>query len=375
MYFSNISSAIPSTFPRSRQNFVVRTAPEMPASPNAKPQTALYQNGLNFVLQRSSGTSAAGQLGSLPHLLWVPSYPLQKGKRRRDAVEAVPLLIFLHGAGEIGADLNMLLNAEGASGSVPQLLARGGHPYLPQYMVVMPQSPIGWTSDDASAAVVQLVNAYLRITIATSNTSTSWVRADRRRVYLTGLSNGGAGALLAALSTPPGLFDAVVPVCGFGSASIGDRLVSQRLRSYFVHGANDQVVPVESSDVIFSRIAAAENASKRVSVLHAALGDVRRTVVSLGSVDEFAVYERHDRTPDPEGEGGSSAQGHAAWRVAYAAESLLWQWLQGAEREPIQQPHNNEQLPLDTPERPSLSTIPTATGAPLPTEEPADSDS
>jgi len=94
-----------------------------------------------------------------------------------------PLLVFLHGTGELGngtTDLPKLLD----NGSPPDLIANGQFPtsftvkgQTFSFIVISPQF-VAWPSDDDVDAVINYAIAHYRV--------------DTNRVYLTGLSMGGS---------------------------------------------------------------------------------------------------------------------------------------------------------------------------------------
>jgi len=169
--------------------------------------------------QQSAGRFEASV--ALDYLLHVPpSYD--------PAGDAVPLLLFLHGAGERGADVERL-KLHGP----PKLIAAGME--FPA-IVVSPQAPEGdwWTYrvNDLLALLDDIVERY---------------NIDEDRVYITGLSMGGYGtwALLQAASER---FAAAIPICGGGNAALARYGVALRQVPIRVfHGEADQVVPVQES--------------------------------------------------------------------------------------------------------------------------------
>jgi len=180
-----------------------------------------------------------------------------------DQKEAWPLLLFLHGAGERGDELN-LVKKHGP----PQLLEVGKD--LP-FIVVSPQCPSGrwWESEDLSALLDEIVEK---------------CKVDKDRIYVTGLSMGGfATWSLAAFS--PDRFAALVPICGGGDPNTAAKLAQVPI--WVFHGAKDPVVPVKRSE-------------EMVEALKRAGADVK-----------FTVY--------PEA-------GHDSWTETYA-NSGLYDWL------------------------------------------------
>ena len=71
---------------------------------------------------------------------------------------------------------------------------------------------------------------------------------DLSRIYITGLSLGGAGTWYIA-SKLPTVFAAVAPVCGFTGADDADRIATalKDLPIWIFHGEKDGAVPVEES--------------------------------------------------------------------------------------------------------------------------------
>jgi predicted peptidase len=142
-----------------------------------------------------------------------------------------PVLLFLHGAGERGTDVQKV-TVHGP----PKLRKLGKD--LP-FIIVSPQCPTDetWQSEPLLGLLDHVLEAY---------------QADRQRVYLTGLSMGGFGSW-GLLARHPDRFAAVAPVCGGGQ--IIDILLGgsrmPRLREIPVwafHGAKDNVVLPEESE-------------------------------------------------------------------------------------------------------------------------------
>lgn len=105
-----------------------------------------------------------------------------------------PLLVFLHGAGERGSELNRV-----KSHGPPKLVENDAD--FP-FVLISPQCPGGgfWNTEH----LLQLIQS----TIEEHN-------IDPDRVYLTGLSMGGFGSWALAAEAPE-MFAAVAPVCGGG---------------------------------------------------------------------------------------------------------------------------------------------------------------
>ena len=130
-----------------------------------------------------------------------------------------PLIIYLHGSGERGDNLNALK----ANGLVAYLEK---HPDFPA-VVLSPQCPRNtWWQP---TQVNDLIDAAL-----------AQYRVDPDRVYLTGLSMGGYGTWAYAAWYPEKLA-AAVPICGIGDIKDVARLKNLPLWAF--HGEADSVVP------------------------------------------------------------------------------------------------------------------------------------
>jgi dienelactone hydrolase len=142
---------------------------------------------------------------------------------RDDTLQKWPLVLFLHGSGESGYDINKV-KANG-----PPRLIEAGKQY--PAIVVSPQSdvPSGWDIDQVYKLLQQVKRKY---------------RVDPDRVYVTGLSMGGFGAWAIAMKYP-GEFAAIAPVCGGGDTSNAWKL--RHIPVWNFHGSLDRNVPIEGS--------------------------------------------------------------------------------------------------------------------------------
>jgi len=137
--------------------------------------------------------------------------------------EKWPVVLFLHGSGERGDDLE-LVKVHGP----PKLIQQGKH--FP-FIVVSPQCPAGhrWQAPELAALLDQIEADH---------------HVDEDRIYVTGLSMGGFGTwALAAYS--PTRFAAIAPVCGGGETYWVRDLT--HLPTWVFHGGKDQAVPLRRS--------------------------------------------------------------------------------------------------------------------------------
>ncbi|HUL23816.1 MAG TPA: prolyl oligopeptidase family serine peptidase [Thermodesulfobacteriota bacterium] len=111
--------------------------------------------------------------------------------------KALPVILFLHGAGEGGED-GLLQTQVGLGPAIRQ--ARDRFPFI----VVFPQARRGhfWTGEMATLA------------LKTLDQTVKEFNGDSQRLYVTGISLGGFGTWVAA-ARAPGKFAAIVPICGF----------------------------------------------------------------------------------------------------------------------------------------------------------------
>lgn len=172
-----------------------------------------------------------------------------------DAQDAWPLILFLHGRGERGNDLELVKKH-----GLPKKLASGEQ--LP-FVLLAPQCPAGsfWTEE------FDALNALLDDAIAK-------LKVDARRVYLTGLSMGGSGTWHLATRYPQ-RFAAIAPICGTGNwLTAQERLLKMPI--WVFHGDADSIVPISQSE-------------KMVETLKAAGGNVRFTVYPGVDHDSWTV--------------------------------------------------------------------------------------
>jgi len=192
---------------------------------------------------------------NMDYLLYLP--------KDYDNQDSWPLMLFLHGAGERGDDLE-LVKKHGP----PKLVGEGRE--FP-FIVVSPQCPKNsrWYPIKLTALLDEL---------------TAQLKVDKDRIYVTGLSMGGFGTWSLAAHTPD-RFAAIVPICGGG-----ERFAARYIKgipAWVFHGAKDRAVPLERSQ-------------QMVDALN-----------SVGGNAKFTVY------PDA---------GHDSWTETYGSPEL-YEWL------------------------------------------------
>ena len=144
-----------------------------------------------------------------------------------------PLMVFLHGAGERGDDLEQL-KVHGP----PKLIAEGKD--FP-CVVMAPQCAkhARWYPQ----ALIELIDR-----VANEH------KVDKSRIYLTGLSMGGYGTWALAAEYPK-VFAAIAPICGGGRPEKAEAYVG--IPVWVFHGAKDERVKIEESEKMVEAIKAA----------------------------------------------------------------------------------------------------------------------
>ena len=149
-----------------------------------------------------------------------------------DYKNKMPLIIFLHGSGEKGNDLE-------------KIKSHGPLKYLKtnklDAFVLAPQCPEGkyWDSEELYALILKIISEN---------------KIDTNRIYLTGLSLGGWGSWNLAYSHPE-LFAALVPIAGYlDTLSIEEDCKIASIPTRIFHGLLDDVVDVQYSITIYKKL-------------------------------------------------------------------------------------------------------------------------
>ena len=157
---------------------------------------------------------------ALAELRYLISYPAGFQKDRK-----YPLVIFLHGAGTRGHDMNRLQNNSCVQNLLKRQDERG-------YILLAPLCTRGnW-------------NEWMSLLIRLVETCRAAPYVDESRIHLTGNSMGGYGTWALA-TLHPYWFASAMPVCGGGIAGFAMNLVHLPIRAF--HGLRDTTVdPLES---------------------------------------------------------------------------------------------------------------------------------
>lgn len=182
-----------------------------------------------------------------------------------DSKESWPLVLFLHGSGERGDDLELVKK----HGPPKRVAAGKEFPFI----LISPQCP------DIERWSPRILAALLDIIIKKYH-------VDEDRVYVTGLSMGGFGTWAMAAKYPE-RFAAIAPICGGGDPDLAKALTKTPVWAF--HGAKDPAVPVKRSQ------------------------EMVKAIKKAGGQAKLTIY------PDA---------GHDSWTVTYENPEL-YQWLLG----------------------------------------------
>ena len=208
-----------------------------------------------------------------------------------DPAKKYPLVLFLHGAGERGADNERQL-VHGMGDMVkPDLRQR-----YPAF-VVAPQCPEAkkWVEvslDAASHSLPEHASEPLAQAAAMLEELSPEFSIDLDRIYVTGLSMGAFGAW-DLLTRNPELFAAAIPICGGGDPKHVDQF--KNIPIWAFHGERDETVKVERS---------------------------REMVAALQAAGGEPIYTEYEGV------------GHNSWANTYANRAV-WDWLFAQRRQPL----------------------------------------
>jgi predicted peptidase len=158
---------------------------------------------------------------------WLPS--------SYNGVTKLPVIIYMHGLGEVGNGTTQLSLIE--TNEIPKLIKNaGGTPTFPyQAIVIAPQV----SSPYPPASNLEQIIDYVKTNYS----------VDTNRIYLTGISMGGAGVLQWGNGGSIYKVAAIAPLCPAQTwpASYGDRFKFYHTPMWFFHGTVDGTVPYANS--------------------------------------------------------------------------------------------------------------------------------
>lgn len=184
----------------------------------------------------------------LPYRLFKP-----KGA---DGTSKLPLVLFLHGAGERGED-----NQAQLKHAVKYFVAnQAQHPCF----IAAPQCPakLQWVDTpwgNPKHAMPAQPTDPMRLALEMVTLLEKELPIDPRRIYVTGLSMGGFGTW-DAIQRDPKRFAAAVPVCGGADEAAAPAIA--KVPVWVFHGGNDDVVKTARSRNIVEALKSAGSAVK-----------------------------------------------------------------------------------------------------------------
>lgn len=214
------------------------TPPLAPGTPQSAERLALIED----FKKRSEGVPAGFEARShkadwsMPYRLFRPS-----------ASGPLPLVVFLHGSGGQGTDNQRSMGLGNIFGTRVWAMPENQKQF-PCYVLV-PQTDRGWVRygppapGDSIARVVPGLGDGAKLAFEVIDAVMKEFPIDRRRVYLSGQSMGGAG-VWHMLAQRPELFAAAAVCCG--SSSLDD-VSTVRTPVWNFHGDADATVPISVS--------------------------------------------------------------------------------------------------------------------------------
>ena len=174
-----------------------------------------------------------------------------------------PMILFLHGAGESGDDLEKV-KLHGLSEVVER---RKDFPFI----VVSPLCPTGRWWPAKTETLINLLDDIV-----------SRYDVDTERIYLTGLSMGGFGTWTLACEHPK-RFAAIAPICGGYEPFMAGKLKDTPVWAF--HGAKDKIVLLKRSE-------------EMVDAVNARGGNAKLTVYPDAGHNSWTVAYNNDRLYD-----------------------------------------------------------------------------
>lgn len=190
----------------------------------------------------------------------------------KDTTVAKPLILFLHGSGEKGNDLE-------------KIKVYGPFKYLKtnslDAFVLAPQCPEGknWDSDELYALVQKVMKEH---------------NIDSSRVSLTGLSHGGWGSWNLAAAYPD-TFAVLVPICGMvDRVPLFEAEKIKNIPTRIFHGVLDDVVPMTESVTIYRKLVSIQAKDVHLTLFDDANHDSWTRVYDNAEIYEWMLQQKKE---------------------------------------------------------------------------------
>lgn len=203
------------------------------------------------------------------------------GNPRWKATERYPLVIWLHGAGQSGSD-----NEAQMGGATKSFTEEANQEERPCF-VLAPQCPdraIGFRNEVA-ANLMKVIRSLADA-----------LPIDESRIYLTGSSMGGSGSWYLGTENP-GVFAAIIPLCGGGDPSKAAALKETQLWAF--HGDKDEDVPLERSTSMIEAIKAAGGTKAQITILEGEGHLITSIVYVKPELHEWIFAQKLGASPTP----------------------------------------------------------------------------
>lgn len=203
------------------------------------------------------------------------------GNPRWKATERYPLVIWLHGAGQSGSD-----NEAQMGGATKPFTEEANQEERPCF-VLAPQCPdraIGFRNEVA-ANLMKVIRSLADA-----------LPIDESRIYLTGSSMGGSGSWYLGTENP-GVFAAIIPLCGGGDPSKAAALKETPLWAF--HGDKDEDVPLERSTSMIAAIKAAGGTKAQITILEGEGHLITSIVYVKPELHEWIFAQKLGASPTP----------------------------------------------------------------------------
>lgn len=162
----------------------------------------------------------------------------------------LPLVIFLHGAGERGTD-----NEKQLIHGIQSILDYSRQKKMPLALIA-PQCPVGKQWVDTPWALYQhrmpaKPSVSMQLAFELLDERCKALSIDPKRIYVTGVSMGGYGTW-DMIQRRPAFFAAALPVCGGGDVTLAWKIRDVPIWTF--HGDRDGAVPVFRSRSMVSAL-------------------------------------------------------------------------------------------------------------------------
>ena len=190
-----------------------------------------------------------------------------------------PLLIYLHGAGEVGKDVRILDDY-----APYRFLGEAKEEIDFPFIVVSPMSEKGgWDAARLALLVEQLIRE-----------ERFRFKIDPNRVYLTGFSMGGFGTFRTACAFPD-YFAAIVPLAGGGEPE--DAVKLQTVPTWAFHGDADEVVAYDLTKNMIDAMEDLNHPNVKLTTLSGAGHGIPKMVYTRPDLYQWLLQQKKNAKP------------------------------------------------------------------------------